>query len=303
MSIQLMVVAAYLEGVNKTQKLVLMKIADSADDQTRLARPGLERMMAWAGVGEKSVITVVTELVGLRLVERVTIGRAGRRAEYRVFPDGVPPIPSTEELIERRLAAQSAPKNPRLARKGGGRRKPSAPARTDKDVAAVKDAGQQGFPQGNPRTRRRRVPVGEPDRFPRANPVGSPGETPSLPSSSSPLPNPPTPVDGTQKAPTGGPAEPPHSRCPRHPVQPARSCRGCGTNPRAGREEAERHARSQEHADEQERLRAFVEDQAQRMAQRDSVAVGEARQQARELARKGREMNQRKRRAEGNSNN
>jgi hypothetical protein len=44
-SIQLMVVAAYLpkEVINTTQKLVLMKIADSADDQTRLARP------AWSG--------------------------------------------------------------------------------------------------------------------------------------------------------------------------------------------------------------------------------------------------------------
>ncbi len=44
-----MVVAAYLpkEVINTTQKLVLMKIADSADDQTRPGPAGLERMMAW----------------------------------------------------------------------------------------------------------------------------------------------------------------------------------------------------------------------------------------------------------------
>ncbi len=130
-----MVVAAYLpkEVLNKAQKLVLMKIADSADDQTRLARPGLERMMAWAGVGEKQVSTLVTQLVGLGLVERVTIGRVGTRAEYRVFPYGVPPIPSTEELAERRRAAQQAPTNPgsrAAVRRAADRRRRPAHSKT-----------------------------------------------------------------------------------------------------------------------------------------------------------------------------
>lgn len=202
MSIQLMVVAAYLpkEVINTTQKLVLMKIADSADDQTRLARPGLERMMAWAGVGEKQVITVVTQLVGLGLVERVTVGRVGRRAEYRVFPHGVPPIPSTEELIERRRAAQRAPTYPRLARKTA-RRKPSSAARTQQDVAAREEvrataeaASEPGLPQGNPDDAPGRVAPGKPSGLPSGNRAGSPGETPSLPPpSSSSLPHPPYP--------------------------------------------------------------------------------------------------------------
>lgn len=193
-----MVVAAYLpkEVINKTQKLVLMKIADSADDQTRLGRPGLERMMAWAGVGEKQVITVVTELVGLGLVERIEVGRVGRRAEYRVFPHGVPPIPSTEELIEWRRAALRAPTNPRLARKVT-RRKPSVAARTQDDVAAREEARdavgrppQEGLPRGNPEGGPERVAAGEPGRFPQGNREGSPGATPSLPSPSSFLPFP-----------------------------------------------------------------------------------------------------------------
>lgn len=177
-SIHMMLAAAYLprEVINQTQKAVLMKIADSADDQTRLARPGLERMMAWAGVGEKTTINVVTELVGDGWVERVSAGRVGRRAEYRVFPYGVPPIPTTEELIERRHAAQRAPKNPRLARQTK-RRKPSPPALTQQDVAARRARpaaeARAGLPEGNP--------VSEGGGFPTGNPAGSRRETERVP--------------------------------------------------------------------------------------------------------------------------
>jgi hypothetical protein len=156
--------------------------------------------MAWAGVGEKQVVTVVTQLVGLGLVERVTIGRVGRRAEYRVFPHGVPPYPSTEELIERRRAAQRAPTNPRLARKTA-RRKPSAAARTQQDVtareearSAVEGGSEPGLPQGNPDDVPSRVAPEEPSGLPQGNRAGSPVETPSLPPSSSSLPHPPTPA-------------------------------------------------------------------------------------------------------------
>ncbi|MER7047967.1 helix-turn-helix domain-containing protein [Streptomyces jumonjinensis] len=292
MSIHLMVVVAYLpkEVVNKTQKLVLMKIADSADDQTRLGRPGLERMMAWAGVGEKQVSTVVTELVGLGLVERTEVGRVGRRAEYKVFPYGVPPIPSTEELIERRVSARNAPKNSRLAR-DVPRSKPSAAARTRRDVAARQAAkekrGDAGFPDGNPVEGAGRVSLRKPDRFPGGNRVGSPGETPSLPPPSSSLPYPPTPApegagepDGRAE-PAGGP------RCPKH-REPVANCRGCGTNPRAGREQARRRADDAKHRAQQEWLRQFFEEQQRRVAATDPQALEMARQRAMELARMGR---------------
>ncbi len=286
-----MVVAAYLpkEAVNKTQKLVLMKIADSADDQTRVARPGLERMMAWAGVGEKQVITVVTELVGLGLVERVTVGRVGLRAEYRVFPHGVPPIPSTEELIERRRAAQRAPKNPRLARKTA-RRRPSSAARTQQDVTAregARIAADSGLPRGNPESDRGRVAAGEPSGLPEGNRAGSPGETPSLPPSSSSLPNPPTPTaDAGEPGAERGAQQ--RARCPKH-AEPVANCRGCGTNPRAQREEARREAVDREHRDQQEWLRQFFDDQQRRVAETDPEALQMARQRARDLARMGRE--------------
>ncbi|WP_369258871.1 helix-turn-helix domain-containing protein [Streptomyces sp. R35] len=298
MSIQLMVVAAYLpkEVINKTQKLVLMKIADSADDQTRLARPGLDRMTAWAGVGKNQVITVVTELVGLGLVERTEIGRAGRRAEYRVFPYGVPPIPSTEELIERHRASQRAPRNPRLAREPSLRGKPSTAARTRDDVSAreaaraASAAGQEpGFPQGNPGDGQKRVPPGQPSGFPHGDPVGSPRGTPSLPSSSYSLPNPPTPAAGT-----GGEGEEreqagdqPLSGCPAHP-QPVVGCRGCGTNARARRERTQREAAERERMAQQAWLREFFAEQERRVAQSDPVALEMARQRVRELARLGR---------------
>ena len=303
-----MVVVAYLpkEVINTTQKLVLMKIADSADDQTRLARPGLERMMAWAGVGEKQVITVVTQLVGLGLVERVTIGRVGRRAEYRVFPYGVPPIPSTEELGERRRAAQRAPKNPRLARKAT-RRKPSSAARTQQDVAAregaaavAEAASQAGLPQGNPASAPGRVAAGEPSGLPQGNRAGSPGETPSLPPSSSSLPIPPTPTADAAAEPGAGRGAQQRAACPKH-AEPVRNCRGCGTNPRAGREEERREAAGREHRGQQDWLRDFFDEQERRVADTDPQALELARKRVRDLARVGREMGANSRRDRGRS--
>ncbi|MFF2650423.1 helix-turn-helix domain-containing protein [Streptomyces sp. NPDC058045] len=292
MSIQLMVVAAYLprEVINQTQKAVLMKIADSADDQTRLARPGLERMMAWAGVGEKTVVTVVTQLVGLGLVERVTVGRVGLRAEYRVFPHGVPPIPSTEELIERRRAQQRAPKNPRLARKTP-RRKPSPAARTRQDIAVrgeARAAADSGLPQGNPESVQGRVAEGEPSGLPQGNRAGSPGETPSLPPASSSLPNPPTPTADAPGESGEAQGAPQRAGCPKH-EQPVANCRGCGTNPRAGREEARRGEADRAHRGQQEWLREFFAEQERRVAGTDPAAVEEARQRVRALSRMGRE--------------
>ncbi len=290
-----MVVAAYLpkEVINQTQKLVLMKIADSADDQTRLARPGLERMMAWAGVGEKRVIGVVTELVGLGLVERTEVGRVGRRAEYKVFPHGVPPIPSTEDLIEWRRGARRAPTNSRLARKVP-RRKPTAAARTQQDVAAREktralDGAREegGFPQGNPEDGPRRVSPGKPSGFPQGDQEGFPRETPSLPSSSCVLPYPPPPGADAAGEGDGHADEPPSSGCPAHPQRVA-NCRACGTNPRARREQAQREAAEKERISQQEWLRAFFAEQEQRVAATDPHALEMARKRARELARLGR---------------
>ncbi|MFD6343634.1 hypothetical protein ACFWF9_02765 [Streptomyces roseolus] len=307
MSIHLMVVAAYLPSdlVTQGQKLALMKICDSADDETRLARPGMKRLRAWVGVSEKRCTTIVTELVGLGLVERVQVARAGRAAVYRVFPLGVPPIPSTEELEARHRAADEAPKNAKKARKPTEPRvKPSTPARTYRDVearstrapqpaegAAEREeqppggADEEGFHEWNPVDAEDRVAPVEPSGFHGGNPGGFTGETPSFLSSSSFLPSPPPPgADGVKGVPEG------RRGCARHQV-PAASCRACGTSPRAVRA-AEERARL-EAARESERrkldaLKAGQQERRRRATERPDRMV-KAQQEAREAAQEGRE--------------
>ncbi|MGW4048856.1 hypothetical protein [Streptomyces sp. NPDC004721] len=289
MSIHLMVVAAYLPGdvVNQTQKLALMKICDSADDETRLSKPGIRRLRAWVGVTEKRCMTIVTELVAKGLIERVEVGKQSRRAVYRVFPMGVPPTPSNDDLDARFKEADAAPKNPRLDRSYAARAAPSKPAMTHADIdvralAAGEGVREAGFPQGNPDDDEGRVSPGKPSGFRQGNPKGFPRETPSLPSSSSLLPSPPTPTADAVGEPGRG--------CSRHPV-PAASCRACGTNPRAARAAAEKdRAEADRHA-QQDWLRGYQEDlaRARRVAQERPEDVEAARLAARQAARQGRE--------------
>ncbi|MFI6054096.1 helix-turn-helix domain-containing protein [Streptomyces violascens] len=276
MSIQLMIAAAYLppDVLSQSQKLALMKIADSADDETRLARPGLTRLAAWVGVTDKRAITIVTELIAKGLVERVETGKAGRSAVYRVFPLGAPPTPTTPELKAAAEARKAAPKNPRKARSGVVRSAPAKPAMTYQDLEARaaerqqraekpqveagfhqgNPGGETGFHGGNPEETGGRVPPAEPGEFHGGNPMGSSGETPSFPGSSSVLPFPPTPTADAVGEPAPAPTEPPtpdrevpQKGCARHQRRPAASCRGCGTNPRAGREREREEAKVAEH--------------------------------------------------------
>ncbi|MFG3140973.1 hypothetical protein ACGFZA_32805 [Streptomyces sp. NPDC048211] len=294
MSIHLMLVAAYLPAdvVTQSQKLALMKIGDSADDETRLSKPGMKRVRAWVGVGEKRCTTIVTELVAKGLIERVEVGMLGRRAVYKVFPLGVPAIPSNDDLDTRFQAADAAPKNPRLARPGVARAAPSKPAMTHEDIDARADldamslaAGegvkQSGFPRGNPDQTQPRVPPGEPQGLPQGNPKRSPRGTPSFPSSTAFLPSPPTPAADAAGEPRG---------CPKH-ATPAASCRGCKTNPRA-----ERAARDRERAEaERQSQRDFMENWHADLAEARQVAhdrpqdVEAARRLARQAARAARE--------------
>lgn len=271
-----MIAAAYLppDVLSQSQKLALMKIADSADDETRLARPGLTRLAAWVGVTDKRAITIVTELIAKGLVERVETGKAGRSAVYRVFPLGVPPTPSTPDLKAAAEARKAAPKNPRKARSGVVRSAPAKPAMTYQDVEAREAERQQkaekpqveagfhqgnpegeaGFHGGNPQAEEGWVPPVEPGEFHGGNPLGSSGGTPSFPGSSSVLPFPPTPTADAVGEPAPAPAdtptpdrEVPQKGCARHQGRPAASCRGCGTNPRAGREREREEAKAAQH--------------------------------------------------------
>ncbi|MFF8769048.1 helix-turn-helix domain-containing protein [Kitasatospora sp. NPDC015120] len=293
MSIHLMLVAAYLppDVVTPTEKLALMKICDSADDETRLSRPGAHRLSAWTGVGEKRAITLVTNLVKKGLVERIEVGKPGRTATYRVFPLVLPTLPQAEELHERRRAASTAPRNPRLARPGVARAKPAAPARTYRDVEKreARAAERDGFPQGDPSPPQSRVPPGEPSEFPQGNPDGSPEGTPSFPSPTSvlPAPLPPTADAAGEESARQGKAG---RACPRH-KRVAKNCRACGTSARAAREAEEKRRQEEARRAEQERFADYLRDGAaqrqQAMERPDDVRS--AREKAMEVARGARQ--------------
>lgn len=304
MSIQLMVVASYLpkEVITQSQKLALQKLADSADDETRMARPGLARLAAWVGVNEKRAITLVTELVAKGLVERVQTGKAGRAAVYRVFPNGIPPIPSTADLKARLEAQRAAPKNAAKARTGVKRAAPAKPAMTAQDVEdRVKGKAQVpqekpprgGFHEGNPGRDEGQVPPVEPGEFQAGNPVGSTGGTPSFLGSSSVLPFPPTPTAAAAGEPSGEAgatdqqAAPQKSGCSKHAGKPASSCRACGTNPRAeGKRQQvrERDAARQANGDHWEQWHRDA-DERRRIAGLGAGAVLEAQSAAKRAVR------------------
>ncbi|MDQ0602018.1 hypothetical protein QF037_006363 [Streptomyces canus] len=320
MSIQLMIAAAYLppDVLSQSQKLALMKIADSADDETRLARPGLTRLAAWVGVTDKRAITIVTELIAKGLVERVETGKAGRTAVYRVFPLGVPPTPTTPELKERLEARKAAPKNAKKVRSGVARSAPAKPAMTYQDVEDREAARREkvespqveagfpswnpgeeaGFHEGNPGGQDSRVPPVEPGEFHGGNPLGSSGGTPSFPGSSSVLPSPLTPAADAAGEPASAPpddfiqegGEPPRG-CAKHRGRPAASCRGCGTNPRAGRQREQEKAKDEEHRERGRFWDEWHEGAARRRrrVEEHPEATEDARRAAREAvqARKG----------------
>lgn len=299
-----MVVASYLpkEVITQSQKLALQKLADSADDETRLSRPGLARLAAWVGVNEKRAITLVTELVAKGLVERVQTGKAGRAAVYRVFPNGIPPIPSTADLKARLETQRAAPKNPAKARPGVKRAAPAKPAMTAQDVedrakgkaqTPQEEAPQGGFHEGNPGGGEGQVPPVEPGEFQAGNPVGSTGGTPSFLGSSSVLPFPPTPAAAAAGEPsadvgnTDQQAAPQRAGCSKHADKPASSCRACGTNPRAERRRQQAKERDAERRANEDHWGQWHRDAEERRRRADlgAGAVAEARSAARDAVR------------------
>lgn len=324
-----MIAAAYLppEVLTQSQKLALMKIADSADDETRLARPGLTRLAAWVGVTDKRAITIVTELIAKGLVERVETGKSGRAAVYRVFPLVVPGAPTTAELKEAAEARRAAPKNPRKARSGVARSAPAKPAMTYQDVEERQAARRRteespqvgegfhegnpddegGFHTGNPDVAEARVPPAEPDEFHEGNPLGSSGGTPSFPGSSSVLPFPPTPTADAAGEPAPALVEeqaPADQRdrqelnqgCERHRERPSSNCRGCGTNPRAGRQRQQAEAKEEERRSNGQFWDQWHRDAASRRRRADErpEATESARRAVRDAIRTSKEDRQRK---------
>lgn len=86
MSATLFITAGYMD-LPATHKLILMKIADSADDRSRVGYPGLDALRLWAGVSRSRVLEVVVDLQERGLLMQVEGGHRGRRASFKVFPE------------------------------------------------------------------------------------------------------------------------------------------------------------------------------------------------------------------------
>ncbi|MBW9095162.1 hypothetical protein JNB62_15860 [Microbacterium jejuense] len=96
--------------LHATTKLVLMALCDDASKETRVAHPGMQKMLTWSGAKERRVQQIVDELIGRGLVARTAFAFPGRRAEFLVFP--TPAEYSQLDEIDPRLNAGHPVDNP-----------------------------------------------------------------------------------------------------------------------------------------------------------------------------------------------
>jgi hypothetical protein len=101
MSIHALVAAAYIEDLEPAVKLILMAMCDSSDERTGETAPGIAKLRAWSGRSRSQTTRIVKALEDSRYIGRVSRARTGRRAVWRVFPDGMPTIPSPDEVAAR----------------------------------------------------------------------------------------------------------------------------------------------------------------------------------------------------------
>lgn len=85
MSIHHLEQAAELD-LHATTKLVLMALCDDASKETRVAHPGMQKMLTWSGAKERRVQQIIDELIVRGLIARTAFAFPGRRAEFLVFP-------------------------------------------------------------------------------------------------------------------------------------------------------------------------------------------------------------------------
>lgn len=188
---------AALTALPPAKKLALMACCDSADKDTRIAMPGFDTIQQWSGLKRSQAYDVIAELVALGYLARRSGGRAGRRAEFYVFPaGGCCPMHAALPDWTPPSDAMEPP-----ASGSGGPDPDTQPS--DSEDGAVDEAPSAGAGSG------------------RGSGRGSgPDRTPSrLPTSEEP-PNPPA----SQGA---------KARCRKHADKPAPNCRRCGTSPRA----------------------------------------------------------------------
>lgn len=172
MSVSLLVSAAYLDELPAASKLVLMALADSADDDGAGSIPGLAKLRAWSGLGKSRTLEVLAELIAAGWVVKTTAGRRGQRATFHVFPRGVPSIPSASDVEARYGSAppdpgSSSPGNPQVG--------------TTADVVhSPPDSGSAGSDAMSADRVRSDPPQGPAHRTPSLLPFGTDRATPSV---------------------------------------------------------------------------------------------------------------------------
>lgn len=194
----------YLECAARTKlpaakKLVLMAIADDADKQTRVGACGLQDIRDWSGLGRSQALAVIAELVTDGYLIRRAAGRAGRKAEFVVFPGGCCEL---HGAVPGHVPAGSGSPDP----------VPQSPSVDTAVDSTVEDLGTAS-PAGS----------GEPDPAQVQGPMEGPEEGPAQ---TGPLPYPPI-----QEPPNPPPSGGRTGRCSTT-TRPHSNCRGCGTTVR-----------------------------------------------------------------------
>jgi len=111
---------AALTDMMPSRKLVFMAICDAADKDTGLGFPGFDTMQKWSGLGKSQVHDNVAALIADGWIARVSSGRKGKRAVFRVFdqtaccalhtPLGVESgTPDPEQLIGSGIGSGTSP--------------------------------------------------------------------------------------------------------------------------------------------------------------------------------------------------
>lgn len=203
MSIHLLEQAALLK-LQPSTKLAFMAFCDSADKDTGMAFPGMDQVLLWAGVGKSRGHEIVAELIEMGLLARMSAGRRGRRAEFRVYeqiaccplhePFGSAPVasgrpdpklgsgPADKSGRVDPKSGRADPKNPVRVRLGSGLGPvasgplPNSPTPSSTDVdetaadaAVVVDLFEEPAPAAPPPKATRKTPL-DPNWDPMADP-------------------------------------------------------------------------------------------------------------------------------------
>lgn len=127
MSVENLVRAARHETRYRTpaHKLVMLCLADSADDATRAGWPGLDAIMEWAGVKRSQAYAILADLQADGLIRAATRGQRGKRAEWVCWPDDVTESDDGQDaavVLDSSGVPESEPTCPELVRNLSGTR-------------------------------------------------------------------------------------------------------------------------------------------------------------------------------------